>query len=89
MTGGDDNTGGNDMGTGDDIYGGNDGETGGVCAKKGDAGEWQCTGEEKKINCDYVCDDYEPADCDNGGDEDTDFCLVWNRVSRFGEKKKD
>jgi len=48
-----------------------------VCEKKGDVGEWQCPGEDKKINCEYVCDDYEPADCDGGGDEDFDFCKVW------------
>ena len=24
----------------------------GVCAKKGNVGEWQCPGEDKKINCD-------------------------------------
>ena len=49
-----------------------------TCEKKGDSGQWQCPGQEyKSINCDYVCDDYEPADCDNGADEDEEFCKVW------------
>eukprot|EP00729_Bicosta_minor_P004308 gene4308-23067_t len=74
-TAGDDGTGGND-----DIYTGGDdlGVGGGVCEKQGDAGQWTCPGTDTMINCEYVCDDYEPADCDNGADEDADFCAVWN-----------
>ena len=50
----------------------------GTCEKQGDVGSWTCPGSTDEINCDYVCDDYEPADCDNGEDEDADFCAVWN-----------
>lgn len=49
-----------------------------MCEKQGDAGQWTCPGTDTMINCEYVCDDYEPADCDNGADEDADFCAVWN-----------
>lgn len=49
-----------------------------ACEKSGDAGQWTCPGTDTTINCEYVCDDYEPADCDNGADEDADFCAVWN-----------
>eukprot|EP00729_Bicosta_minor_P001258 gene1258-28483_t len=48
-----------------------------TCTKKGDIGQWQCPQSDKSINCEYVCDDYEPADCDNGEDEDPDFCVGW------------
>eukprot|EP00729_Bicosta_minor_P020669 gene20669-22074_t len=56
---------------GDDTsIGGDDMTGGGVCEKQGDAGQWRCPGTGTMINCEYVCDDYEPADCDNGADED-------------------
>lgn len=31
-----------------------------ACEKSGDAGQWSCLGTEDVINCEYVCDDYDP-----------------------------
>ena len=50
-----------------------------TCEKKGDSGSWECPGaDDETVNCDYVCDGYDPADCSGGGDEDADFCATWN-----------
>lgn len=53
--------------------------TAAICLKKGDSGQWTCpkSGGDASINCDYVCDDYTPADCPNGEDEDASFCAAW------------
>jgi len=49
-------------------------------------GFWSCA-KGGEISCDYVCDVYDPVDCDDGSDEDNqftdgsasvDFCKKWN-----------
>jgi hypothetical protein len=52
-----------------------------ACLKKGDEGFWTCADSEQTISCEYVCDDYDPADCGNGADEDTTFCVDWNNAN--------
>lgn len=66
-----------EAGSGDTMIDANEVPTA-VCEKPGDAGQWTCPGTDTMINCEYVCNDYEPADCADGADEDADFCAVWN-----------
>ena len=41
------------------------------CTQEQYNGNWKCPNstKEKEIDCDYVCDDYNPPDCEDGSDE--------------------
>lgn len=38
---------------------------------------WRCPISQKVITCDWVCDDWDPPDCDDGEDEDPELCATW------------
>ena len=79
--------------TNDDISGIIDGrkiptKTPVKCEKKGDKGDWLCPGTNHMINCEYVCDNYQPSDCPNGTDENKRFCDRWNQLPHITTKKR-
>ena len=57
----------------------------GVCEKPGDTGQWTCPGTDVQINCEHVCDGYEPADCHDGADEEKSFCAKFKGVAAGGD----